>query len=130
MAAGRIIYCKSLITAPSEILSAGAGDRLKIDLLPQVLAYIADPEITGNAVEAEPPRVPDAQCPDLRPGIRIPYEWIARWYGIRCPAIHIDPKDLSKQLERILCPVAGVSCRSAIAHPDIEVAIRTEIQIT
>ena len=56
---------------PAVVEAALAAGRLEVDLLPEVLADVADPEIAGLAVERELPWVADAERPDFRLGIRV-----------------------------------------------------------
>ena len=60
---GRILATRSgavavaaLHPVPAEVRPAGLAGPLDIDLLPRALADVADPEIAGGPVEAQPPR--------------------------------------------------------------------------
>ena len=52
-------------TAPAVAFSAARRPRLKVDLLPEVLAHIRDVEIAGNRIERIAPRVAQSEGPDL-----------------------------------------------------------------
>src|SRR5687768_16600023 len=56
---------------PTVVEAALAAGRFEVDLLPEVLADVADPEIACLAIERELPWVADTERPDLRPGIRV-----------------------------------------------------------
>ncbi len=61
---------RSLEELPAVVPAAAAG-RLEVDLFPEILPDIANPHVTGLAVEAELPRVAQPVRPDLRQGVRV-----------------------------------------------------------
>src|SRR5215469_5402213 len=50
---------------PAEVQTAWTSGGHKIDFFPLTLSNVADVQITGGGVEAVPPRVAQAKCPDL-----------------------------------------------------------------
>lgn len=99
----------ALEAAPAEVCATGpatsAGD---VDLLPALLADIADPEAPGRAVEAEPPWVAQAVRPDLIPPWSTDEGIVGRDSvgGPRGLPPRIDAHDLSEQVAEALC-IAG-----------------------
>src|SRR5829696_2308753 len=57
---------RALQELPTVVPPAAAAGGLHIDLLPEVLPDIADPEVAGLAVERERPRIAQTPVPDLR----------------------------------------------------------------
>src|SRR5207248_4181764 len=49
-----------------------------VDLLPQVLAHVAGPQLARLAIERHPPEVAHAVAPDLRPGLGVLDERVVR----------------------------------------------------
>ena len=71
--------------APSVVhppAGTAAGKR-DIDLLPFALADVANPQVTGHAVERVAPRVAQADRPDLGSGIVDADVWVVGGHGIR-----------------------------------------------
>src|SRR5207244_4290939 len=88
------------------------GGRAHVDLLPRVLADIADVEIAGRAVPREAPRVAQPVAGDL---------------PLRPRLVHIQPEELAQANAQVLCAVPRVAARAAIAHAYIEQPVRPEL---
>src|SRR5688500_5264682 len=56
---------------PTVVEPALTAGRFEVDLLPEVLPDIADPEVARLAVERELPWIADTECPDFGLGIRV-----------------------------------------------------------
>src|SRR5205085_7496463 len=88
--------------------------RHDVDLLPSVLADVADPEVTRLPVEGEAPGVaqpdPDGLPRDLRAG-------------------HIEPEELAELRRRVLRVVLRIATRSAVPVARIELAVGAELQL-
>ena len=96
---------------PAVILAARTARVLKVNLLEQVLADIADVEVAGQAVEGEAPGVAQAERPDFGPVGRLRDEGIGGrdGVGLRAAGFDIEAENLAEQLRGILRVVVGVA---------------------
>jgi hypothetical protein len=85
-----------------------------VDLLPFVLADVADVEVVGRTVEREPPGIPHPVRDDPRGRVR---------------AVDVELEDLAEQDVEVLGPVLGVAAGAAVAHPDIEHPVGPELEL-
>src|SRR5439155_15645939 len=125
-----VVAGPTLQLPPAEVRAppTTTGPPQTVDLLPAVLADVADPQVAREPVEREPPRIARADGPDLvqagaadvRVAGRIGVLEAAR------PVVDIDPQDLPEARRRALSAVARVACGAAVAHADVEVAVRPE----
>src|SRR5687768_5873103 len=96
----------ALHAAPAEVGCTPPPhvDRAVVDLLPDVLADVADREGTRQAVEREAPRVTQAVRPDLGPPRRLTDEWVVRRHRVRIRPVlpGIDADDLATQILKVL----------------------------
>src|SRR3989442_5449610 len=115
-----------LTGAPAVVLATRAGGRLEVDSLTVVLADVGDEEIPRQPVEAEPPGVAETVRPDLGPRARRAPEGVRCRDRIGSGAVHVDAEDLAEELAEILGAVAGIARAAAVAHADIEEAVRAE----
>src|SRR5439155_6997718 len=94
----------SLVMRPTEVLRpTDARIRPVVDLLPRVLPHVTDVQIVRQAIERVPPRMPEADRPDLRlreAGV-VERNRVIRT-GIRRTGDHVDPQELPLQLVRVL----------------------------
>ena len=107
---------------------AAAPDH--VDLLPEPLPHVAQPEVPGGAVEGELPGVAEAVGVDLASlgavGVR---EGVVRGDAIRLAlghAVHVDPEKRSEGGVQPLPSVHGVVAGAAVAERDVEVAVGAE----
>src|SRR5690606_33165659 len=105
--------------------TAAAVGRLEVDLLDRVLADVADVEVAGQAVEAEAPRVAQAERPDLVPDVRVVHERIGR-RDDRAGRVDVEAEDLAEQRVPTLGVARRIPGRPAVAETDVEVAVRSE----
>src|SRR5262249_14264938 len=68
---------RAFLGPPAVVLAAFAGGRLEVQLLDLVLADVGDVEVAGLVVEGVPPRVAQAEGPDLGSGARPARERVA-----------------------------------------------------
>ena len=131
--AGRIAEARIVAGAaralpdPPAVVAAEGDD---VDLLDRALAHVAGVEVAGAAVEGEPPRVAEAVGVDLvRPGVAPKNGLLGgEEYGTGpFRSIHVDAENLAEQLVDVLRAVAGIVARAAVAHPDVEEAVRAEL---
>ena len=74
----RLKLKRAFQNVPAEVQPAGDARLVNRNLLPLVLADIADRQVPGRGVEGEAERVAKAEIPDLR-GASAPGEGIVRW---------------------------------------------------
>ena len=137
------VRVRALEPVPPEVDAlarvAAAVAPQPVDLLPLVLADVADPEVAGVAVEREPPRVAQPVRPDLGPGAVA-----CRRTGCRrAPCTRVAPRSGFGSMRRILpssvssdCPLppggvarAGVAGAAAVAEPEVQVAVGAEREL-
>ena len=116
------------IDRPAEV-QATLALGLDVDLLDLVLADVADPEVAGLAVEAGPPRIPQAVAPDLLAAAALG-ERIALGDRIRTALVDVDAQDVAEQVVLVLAIAERVAGRVAttVAERDVQVAIGPEAQ--
>jgi hypothetical protein len=113
---------------PAEVEPTGAG-RSAIDLLELLLADVSDPQVPGDPVEGEAPRVAEPVGPDLRSAAAIPSsarERIVARDVVAGRARDVEPEDRCQERVGVLAVAVGVAARAAISKPDVEVAVRPE----
>ena len=99
----------------------------QINQLPEILADVTGPEVSGNAVDAESPGIPQSVGPDLRPGPGEADERVVgrdRVRSISLRMVDVDPHDGTRQIAQPL-PIVGAA---AVARRDVEVAVAAEYQ--
>ena len=110
----------------------------EVDLLFRALADVPDHHVAGRAVEREPPRVAQTVGPDLRTvrraarsarALRPTAEWVAGWDRVRPARLRRDPQDLPEQRGLVLRVHLGVVPAAPIAHRDVEIAVRAELEL-
>src|SRR6185503_14412006 len=88
---------RSFHPIPSVILAAPARRRLVVYFFKRVLADIGDPQSTCGAIEAEAPRIAQAEGPDFRTRASGIHKWIVgRNADVSGIAFHIDPQHFSE----------------------------------
>src|SRR5438105_1880402 len=98
---------------------------------------IADEQIAGKTIKGKTPGIPQAECPDFRSVICVAHEWVAWGNGVGGhSSLHVDPQNFSQQGQWVLGIVLGIAnvvpklIEPAITHPDVEIAIRAEGELT
>ena len=111
------------------VVFAGSGDR---DLLEQILADVADPQVARARVEAEAPRHAKTRCPDFRTDrsgrVSIRVRLGDRVGLAALLPVDIDPQDGSGQLAQVLAVTVGVLLRAGIPRADIQEPVGAERQ--
>ena len=135
---GRLVtfVMRALAVAPAVVAPAAAG-RLEVDLLPRILADVADEHRARAAprrvVEAPAPGVAQAEAPDLGEDAGPPDERVRRRHvvalGIAVGHRDVDAEHLAEQRPRILRAVHRIVARSAVAHADVEIPVRPEREV-
>ena len=113
--------------APFAQAPAVVGALLdQVNLFPQVLPILADPELARLAVVAEPPRVPEAVSPHLGPGalaiderVVFRYSVVSAWVRM----IDVDPQYGPQQVVDGLAGQIGVRAAGAVPRRDVEIAV-------
>ena len=124
-AAGEPRAVVPLHAAPAVVLSARAGGRLEVDLLPGVLANVGDVHVAGGAVEGEAPGVPEARRPDRVEHAAVPDEGVAGGHEGR-RGVHVEAQHLAQVGRAVLGAVARVVGAAAVPEGDVEVAVGAE----
>ena len=119
--------------APLDEAPAVIGPLLdQVDLLPEVLAVLADPELARLAVVAEPPGVAQAIGPELGPGAGAIDEGVVLGHRVvpaRVGMIDVDPQHGREQVVEGLAGQVGVGAAGTVARGDIEIAVVAEGQV-
>ncbi len=118
----------ALEAIPAEVRAAQAPARLVVDLLPAVLAHVAEHDPT--AVEREPVRVAQAARVDLvlaRPADI----WVSprRPVGARAAPVGVDAKELAKQDALVLRVLPRIAGAATIPGADVEPAVGPELEL-
>src|SRR5207253_1832486 len=102
-----------------------------IDLLRRRLADVTDPQVPGDAIEGEPPRVAKPVRPDLGPRLRRAREGVPRRDRVRSgPARgRTDPQDLAGQRVQRLRVSGGIPAAVSVAVADVQVTVRSEHEV-
>ena len=85
-----------------------------VDLLPAVLADVADPEVARPAVEGEAPGVPEAVGDDL---------------PLAAARVDVEAEELAEQRPRVLRAAVGVEGGAAVSEPEVEEAVGPEREL-
>jgi hypothetical protein len=89
--------------------------RPKVDLLPLVLADVADVQVAGDAIEGEPPRVAQPVGDEL---------------PARAANEGINARQLAETIVEILRAVLWIAGCAPITHADVEQVTGAELQLT
>ena len=104
----------------------------QVDLLPEVLAVLADPELARLAVEAQPPGIAQAVGPDLGPGAGAIDERVVLGHAVvpaRVGMIDVDPQHGRQQVVEGLAGQVGVGAAGAVSRGDVEKAVVAEGEV-
>ena len=113
-----------LLTAPAEVEASPGIGSLEVYLFPGILAHIGNVHVAGGAVEAEPPRVAQSECPYFVPATACPDEGVVSWNGIGPGArLNVNPQHLAQEGVRVLSVVLGITARAAVSHTYVQVAV-------
>ncbi len=104
----------ALVHVPAVVLEARRVARREVDLLPLALADVGDVEVAVGPVERVPPGVPQAVSDDL---------------PVRALLVHVDAQELAEPRREVLRPVLRVARAAAVSHPDVELAVRPELEL-
>ena len=97
------VYARlALEHAPAVVLETRAPARREVELLPRVLADVADVEVARRAVEREPPRVAQPVAHDHRRRVRF---------------FDVEAQQLAERRAQILGTVLRVAAGAAVARP-------------
>ena len=116
-----VVAVAALPPSPAEVEAAGAGRR-DVDLLPRVLAHVADPQVAGRRVE----RCRGTGCAARSGGSRArapsrPTNGLSAGIAYGSPpaaSTDVDPEHLAQQLVQVRGPVLGIAARPAVAQGD------------
>ena len=126
----RLVAVAALHVVPAVVHAPAAATRRRrpVDLLPRILADVADPQVAGDPVERPAPRIAQPERPDLV-GAGLADERIRRGDAVALAgsrSVDVDPEHLAEQARAVLGVVLGVAAGAAVAHPDVEVAVGPE----
>src|SRR5262249_3643336 len=104
----------------------------QVNLLPEVLTVLADPELARLRVVAEPPRVAQAVGPQLGPGVGpcderavLRHRVVPTGVGV----VDVEPQDGPEEVVERLAGEVGVGVAGAVAGGDVKVAVVTEGEV-
>src|SRR6266545_2092996 len=117
----------ALAPVPAVVAAARPG-RLVVDLLPGVLADVADPQVAGGGIEGEAPRVAQPVRPDLRAGAAAADERVVGRHAVGAAAggPRVDAEDLAEQRAQRLPVALGVAAAAAVPQADVQHPVGTE----
>ena len=122
---GQIERMASLVDAPAVVVPLPH----EVDLLPQVLTVVADPDVARLAVGGHPPRIAQSVRPRLRNDVGLSDKRVVHRYRIslaRRGMIDVETQHLGGQLRQILTTQVGVAVGGAVARRDIHQAVVAE----
>src|SRR5262245_10778912 len=125
-AGARWVALRALHPVPAVVLAARARGRLKVDLLARTLPDVADVQVAGLAVEAEPPGIAQPVGPDLGAAAGHADEGVGRRHGVGAgwsDRLDVEPQDLTEQAVRVLAVVVRIAATAAVAGADVQVAV-------
>src|ERR1043166_1670822 len=102
-----------------------------VDLLPLVLTDVGRPEFARLAIKVIAPRIPHSVTPDLRKRVVAAHERVVLWNSIRLPVrrmIDVNPQELPEHRLEILSVPMRVVRGAAVPQPDVEMAVRAELE--
>ena len=106
--------CVALVAVPAEVHEPRPAALQVVDLLPRVLADVADVEVARRAVEREPPRVAQAVGDELPTRLR---------------RLRVQPHDLRERPREVLAVVLRVAAAAAVAVSPVEKTVGPELQL-
>src|SRR5262249_44337558 len=118
----------ALVDAPAVV--AAALDHM--DHFPQVLAHVADPEVSGRAVQTHAPGIAQTESPQLRARPLNLEERIVLGHGIalaRIGTIDVNPQDARAEVAQVLSGQIAVGIAGAVAGREVKAAIESEDQV-
>ena len=94
-----------------------------------ILSNVADPQVPGQWIEAESPRLTEPERPNLRSCVRPAAKRIVAGNrvgqaGVR--VVHVDAEDLGEMGGQVLAVALRVLLRTGVSHRDVKKTIRTE----
>jgi hypothetical protein len=118
-----LILAVALITLKNisaVVLAAAGGEGDKIDFFRPLMAYLADEDVSGFAIEAKAPRVAQTIDPDLAASEWHAYERVVWWDRVTARTVNINAKDRAVEAAEIL----GFGLNSAtVSQPHVEHAV-------
>src|SRR4051794_23707411 len=104
----------------------------QVNLLPEILTVLADPELARLAVEAEPPGIAQAVGPELGPGAGASDEGVVPGYAVvpaRVGVIDVDSQHGRQQVIQGLPRHVCVRAAGAVSRRDVEEAVVAEVKV-
>ena len=101
----------------------------QVNLLPEILTVLADPELARLAVEAEPPGIAQAVGPELGTGAGAIDEGIVAGHAVvpaRVGVIDVDPQHGRQQVVQGLPRHVGVRAAGTVSRRDVKEAVVAE----
>ena len=118
---------------PAVVFATGTGRGLEVDFFEAIGSDIPDEHVARLAIEAEAPGIAKTVGPYFLPGPGLADERIrwrnGIWFAAVVIDIHIDAKDLAKQIVQRLRPLASFVWRASVAGGYVEVAVGTELEL-
>ncbi len=118
---------RALHVRPAEAGPAGPP-RQHVDLLPGALADVADVDVAAGAVDAEAPRIAQADGVDLRSPVGVAREAVVGRDDVGPAVVHVQAQQLAEQRPVVQAVAVRVVAGAAVAGADDEHAVRVEGQ--
>ena len=100
-----------------------------VNLLPQILSVLSDPDVTGLRVGRHSPRISQAVRPSFRSDSFLPDERVVFGDGVLSPFVRmvdVQSQDLGQQMIEALSGEVGIGVGSAVASRHVEHAIEAK----
>src|SRR5581483_1704417 len=120
-------WFETFVNVPAHVFAAPHNGNL----LDAILADIADPQVAGDGVKAEPPRFAQAIGPNLRAHIGPSKKRVVgrnRVSKAGIGVVNINTQHFAKLRGQILAVTLRILLRAGVTHSNVEKAIRAERQ--
>src|SRR5207302_7310170 len=129
-AATGAIADQALQHAPAVVFAALARSWSVVDFLPPVLADVGDEQVAIRAVEGKAPGVAQSVGPNFGPGpCGVDERIVRRDADAAGLPFDVEAQELAQERSPILRVIHRVTRRSAVAHSDVEVTVRSEADL-
>jgi len=121
---------EALGPVPPVVATARFRRPLDVDLFPRVLADVGDVQVSSQPIEAEAPRVAQAEGPDLRQGVVDVDERVVVRNPVAGLRRDVESQELAEQGQSVLAAAQGIACTATVAGGHPQHVIGAERQVT